>query len=116
MSVSTQKTCLIQSGKGDGLKSRPLLYACAMLLCFVLWGTIGVADNVDSQLDRVMVTASEGSLDEAIDDINFMMLRNSRSPRIHYVSGVLFEEKGDLVKAMQEYRKAYELLQKKSHN
>lgn len=59
--------------------------------------------------------AGEGALDEAIDDLNFMMLRHSRNPALHYVLGTLLEEKNDQGAALREYRKAYELLEKKMH-
>ena len=44
-----------------------------------------------------------------------MMLRNARNDPLHYVLGIMLEEKADVPGAMKEYRKAYELLEKKSH-
>jgi tetratricopeptide (TPR) repeat protein len=71
---------------------------------------------VAGQICLARIKALEGDLDGAIDDINFMMLRNSRSDELHYVLGKMLEEKADISGAVKEYRKAYELLEKKSHS
>jgi len=72
-------------------------------------------DMVEGQICLARIKAEAGNLDGAIDDITFMMLRNSRSNALHFVYGTMLEKKGDSAQAMQEYRKAYELLEKKSH-
>ncbi|MBU0673832.1 MAG: tetratricopeptide repeat protein [Proteobacteria bacterium] len=64
---------------------------------------------------QARLKAAQGNLDEAIDDLNFMMLRNSRHSELHYYLGVMLEEKNDITGAAKEYRKAYELLEKKEH-
>jgi tetratricopeptide (TPR) repeat protein len=73
-------------------------------------------DSAVGQICSARIKALEGALDEAIDDINFMMLRNARNDTLHYVLGTMLEEKADVPGAMKEYRKAYELLEKKSHS
>lgn len=75
-------------------------------------GTELVPDMLEGKVCSARLKAEAGQLDEAIDDINFMMLRSSRSPILHYVLGTMLEAKDDKAKAMQEYRKAYELLEK----
>lgn len=69
----------------------------------------------DGQICQARIKAREGALDEAIDDISFMMLRNSRNHKLHYVLGTMLEKKNDVNGALKSYRKAYELLEKKSH-
>lgn len=70
-------------------------------------------DLIDGQICQARIKAGEGDLDGAIDDIGFMMLRNSRNEALHYALAKTLEEKGDLGRAAQEYRKAYELLNNK---
>ena len=72
-------------------------------------------DSAVGQICAARIMALEGNLDDAIDDINFLMLRNARNDTLHYVLGTMLEEKADVPGAMKEYRKAYELLEKKSH-
>jgi len=72
-------------------------------------------DMVEGKICQARVKATEGAVDEAIDDINFMMLRNSRNDTLHYVLGTMLEGKADIAGALKEYRKAYELLERKSH-
>ena len=72
-------------------------------------------EMIEGKICQARVKAAEGAVDDAIDDINFMMLRNSRNDTLHYVLGTMLEGKADIAGAMKEYRKAYELLEKKSH-
>lgn len=78
-------------------------------------GTELAPDMLEGKICTARLEAKDGNLDEAIDDINFMMLRSSRSPILHYVLGTMLEAKDEKGNAMQEYRKAYELLEKSSH-
>lgn len=70
-------------------------------------------DMIEGKICQAQVKAAEGAADEAIDDINFLMLRNSRNETLHYVLGTVLEGKADLAGASKEYRKAYELLERK---
>lgn len=72
-------------------------------------------DMVEGKICQARLKALDGGVDDAIDDINFLMLRNSRNSTLHYVLGTLLEGKADVPGAMKEYRKAYELLEKSSH-
>lgn len=76
-------------------------------------GMASEPEMIEGKICQARVKAGEGAVDEAIDDINFMMLRNSRNDVLHYVLGGMLEGKGDTIGAMKEYRKAYELLEKK---
>jgi peroxiredoxin/Flp pilus assembly protein TadD len=76
-------------------------------------GMASEPEMIEGKICQARVKATEGSVDEAIDDINFMMLRNSRNDTLHYVLGIMLEGKADTSGAMKEYRKAYELLEKK---
>jgi len=72
-------------------------------------------DMLDGKICSARLKAKDGKLDEAIEDINFMMLHSSGSPALHYALGTMLEAKDDKTKALHEYRKAYELLEKSSH-
>lgn len=71
-------------------------------------------DMIEGKICQARIKAFEGAADDAIDDINFLMLRNSRNETLHYLLGNVLEGKADLAGAMKEYRKAYELLEKKA--
>jgi tetratricopeptide (TPR) repeat protein len=71
-------------------------------------------DFVVGQICQARLKASAGDLDGAIEDIGFLMLRNSRNDHLHYVLGLMLEEKSDPAAALREYRKAYELLEKRA--
>lgn len=72
-------------------------------------------EMLEGKICQARLKAAEGGVDEAIDDLGFLMLRHSRNETLRYVLGLLLEGKGDPAGAMREYRKAYELLEKKSH-
>ena len=93
-----------------------LVLVAALLLVISGHGlAVGDVDPVAVQIEQAIAKARGGELDEAIDDLGFMMLRNSRNNSLHYTLGTMLEEKGDMAGAMKEYRKAYVLLEKKSH-
>lgn len=73
-------------------------------------------DYLPGVICQARIKAKEGAIDEAMDDISFLMMRNSRSSELHFVLGTMLEEKSGIGEAGKEYRKAYELLLKKSHN
>jgi len=72
-------------------------------------------EMVEGKICQARLKALEGAVDEALDDINFLMLRNSRNETLHYTLGAVLEKKADVAGAMKEYRKAYELLEKKAY-
>ncbi len=66
-------------------------------------------ESLKGQLCDARLSAALGYIDEAIADLQALLLRNSRKPELHYNLGLLFEQKGDLKQASGKYRKAYEL-------
>jgi Flp pilus assembly protein TadD len=71
-------------------------------------------DLVAGQVCQARIKADEGAVADAIEDLGFIMLRNSRNPHLHYVLGGMLEKQADQAGALAEYRQAYELLIKKS--
>jgi tetratricopeptide (TPR) repeat protein len=71
-------------------------------------------DLVAGQICQARVKAEEGAVADAIEDLGFIMLRNSRNDHLHYVLGKMLEKQADQAGALAEYRQAYELLIKKS--
>lgn len=72
--------------------------------------------SVEGQICRARIRAKEEGPQAAIDDLQFLKLRNSRKPNLHFVLGTLYEEMAIWENAAKEYRTAYELLLKKSHH
>jgi hypothetical protein len=113
-------TCYIGLLPGGWRKIRGPLFLLAAIVSALFWasgvgGSEYAADPVAVEIEEAISKARGGELDEAIDDLGFMMLRNSRNNSLHYALATMLEEKGDMSGAMKEYRKAYELLKKKSH-
>jgi Tfp pilus assembly protein PilF len=73
-------------------------------------------DLIDGLICQARLKAGAGDLAEAIEDLGFLMGHHSRNAHLHHVLGQMLEQKGDPAAAMQEYRKAYELLRDKSGN
>lgn len=71
-------------------------------------------DFVAGQICQARIKAEEGDVAGAIEDIGFIMLRNSRNAHLHYVLGGMLEKQADQAGALAEYRQAYELLEKKA--
>lgn len=70
-------------------------------------------DSVEGQICLARIKAESGDLDGALEDVGSLLLRNSRNDNLHYVLGKILEIKADQSGAAAEYRKAYELLEKK---
>ncbi len=71
-------------------------------------------DLLVGQVCQARIKAEEGDVAGAIEDLGFMMLRNSRDAHLHYVLGSMLEKQADQAGALTEYRQAYELLEKQS--
>lgn len=69
--------------------------------------------SVDGQICRAQVKGFDKEVDEALDDLRFLLLRNSRKANLHYVLGSLLLQKGNCAEAAPEFRTAYDLLLKK---
>ncbi len=71
-------------------------------------------DDLTGQICRARLKAGGGAVDEAIDDLRILMFRHLRSPDLHYWLASFYDRKKESEKAAAEYRKAYELLQRRS--
>jgi len=69
--------------------------------------------SLRGQICQARLKAGRGAVDEAVADLEALLLRNFRDPTLHYVLGTLFEKQGKIDKAAAEYRKGYELLERK---
>ncbi len=72
-------------------------------------------DSLRGQICDARLSAALGELDEAINDLQALMMRNARDPSLNYTLGSLYEQKDEPQKAAKSYRKAYELLLKKEN-
>jgi Flp pilus assembly protein TadD len=70
-------------------------------------------DSLDGLVCKARIKAKEGDVAEAIDDLQFLMMRNSRNANLRYVLAKLFVIQGRLEDAVKEYDSAYDLLLKK---
>ncbi len=67
-------------------------------------------DYVPGLICQARLEALQGNTEEAIGDLEGLLMRNVRNPQLHYALGTIFEQQGNLKKAAKEYRKAFELL------
>lgn len=70
-------------------------------------------DSLRGQICEATLLDGHGETQEAIDELRGLLLRNSRNSHLHYVLGTLLEKMGQFDKAVVEYRKGYELLERK---
>ncbi|MFH1019169.1 MAG: tetratricopeptide repeat protein [Pseudomonadota bacterium] len=66
--------------------------------------------SVLGEICNAQLRAENGEVAQAIDDLQALIFRNGRDHHLHYVLGTLYVKKTDHQKAAQEFRKAYELL------
>ncbi len=69
-------------------------------------------ESIDGKICLAEAKAQLGQIDEAIQDLREILLRNSRNPELHFTLGKLYEKKGRFDQAAKEYKTAYELLKK----
>jgi len=70
-------------------------------------------DSLRGQICQARLKGGAGAVEEAVADLQGLLLRNARHPELHYVLGTLFEKLGQMDRAVAEYRKGYELLARK---
>ena len=70
--------------------------------------------SIDGQICQARIKANQGLIDEAKDDLQFLLLRNSRNANLHYVLATLLVKQGKFEDAVKEYDSAYNLLLKKN--
>lgn len=76
---------------------------------------LDIADSLRGEICAAQVTAAQGDIDIALEDLKAMLFRNSRNAELHYVLGTLYDKKENHAMAAKEYSKAYELLLRSSH-
>lgn len=69
-------------------------------------------DSLRGQICMAKVMAVD-NVQDAINELESLLLRKSQSPDLHYAIGTFYEKLGNTAKSAKEYRKAYELLENK---
>ncbi len=77
-------------------------------------GLEGDPDSVEAEICLARVSAEMGELDEAVMDLKALLFRNGRNSDIHYTVATFLEKQKKYEEAAREYRKAFELLQRKT--
>ncbi len=65
--------------------------------------------SLEAQICLARVSAKMGEVDEALEDLNMLLFRNSREPILHYSIGLMLEKTKKYEDAAKAYRKGYEL-------
>ena len=71
-------------------------------------------DSLKAEICLGKVSAKMGEGKEALDDMQALVFRHGRNPELHFLIGSLQEQLGAVDEAAQSYKKAYELLQRKT--
>ncbi len=74
----------------------------------------GDPDLIKAEICLAMVSAEMGEIEEAIMDLKALLFRNGRNSDLHYTVGTLLERQGKHIEAAKSYRKAFDLLQRKT--
>ncbi len=77
-------------------------------------GLEGDPKSIEAEICLARVSAEMGELDEAVMDLQALLFRNGRNSDLHYTVGTFLERQGKFAEAAKEYRKAFELLQRKT--
>lgn len=72
--------------------------------------------SLPAEICMAQIKAASGAVDEAMEDLQPLIFRNGRDPRLHYVLGTFYARKENHSQAAKEFRKAYELLSKKQEH
>lgn len=70
--------------------------------------------SLEAQICLARVSAKMGEVDEALEDLNMLLFRNSRAPILHYTIGLMLEKKKKYEDAAKAFRKGYELLKRET--
>ncbi|NPA94238.1 MAG: redoxin family protein [Thermodesulfobacteria bacterium] len=71
-------------------------------------------DLVEAEICLAKVSAKMGEVQEALEDMQTLLFRNGRNADLHFMVGSLQEQLGNIKEAAAEYKKAYELLKRKT--
>lgn len=77
-------------------------------------GLEGNPDSIEAEICLARVSAEMGELNEAVMDLKTLLFRNGRNFDLHYYLGTFQERQGKYEESAQSYRKAFELLQRKT--
>lgn len=73
------------------------------------------SSSLRGEICAAQVAAAQGDVDTALEDLKAMLFRNGRNAELHYVLGTLYEKKANHTMAAAEFRKAYELLDRRGN-
>jgi len=71
-------------------------------------------DLVEAEICLARVSAKMGEVQEALEDMQTLLFRHGRNADLHFMVGSLQEQLGHMKEAAAEYKKAYELLKRKT--
>ncbi len=71
-------------------------------------------DLIEGEICLAKADAKMGKVQEALEDMQALLFRNGRNPDLHFMVGSLQEQLGKLKQAAAQYKKAYELLKRKT--
>ncbi len=71
-------------------------------------------DLIKAEICLARVSAKMGEVQEALDDAKALLFRNGRNSELHFLTGDLQAQLGKMDAAAKSYKKAYELLLKKT--
>jgi peroxiredoxin len=71
-------------------------------------------DLLKAEICLGKVSAKMGEVEEALGDMQALVFRHGRNSDLHFLIGNLHEQLGDVGEAAKSYKKAYELLQRKT--
>lgn len=77
-------------------------------------GLEGDPDSIEAEICLARISAEMGEVDEAVMDLKALLFRNGRNSDLHYFLGTLQERQGKHEASAQSYRKAFELLHRKT--
>lgn len=77
-------------------------------------GLEGNPDSIEAEICLARVSAAMGEVDEAVMDLKALLFRNGRNSDLHFFLGTFLELQGKHKESAQSYRKAFELLQRKT--
>lgn len=81
---------------------------------FLEAGLEGEPDSLEAEICLARVSAKMGEVDDAIMDLKALLFRHSRDAGLHFTLGTMLEQQGEFEEASASYRKAYDLLQRKT--
>jgi tetratricopeptide (TPR) repeat protein len=72
------------------------------------------SDLLKAEICLGKVSAKMGEVKEALEDMQTLVFRHGRNSDLHFLIGTLQEQLGSIDEAAKSYKKAYELLQRKT--